>query len=48
MTFLTMTSNLGLDFSSVIVPKTIYISIGYIIAQIIDNFLVSHIFFQIQ
>jgi predicted PurR-regulated permease PerM len=38
MTFLTMTSNLGLDFSSVIVPKTIYIGIGYIIAQIIDNF----------
>jgi|TARA_B100001063_G_scaffold122127_1_gene114052 predicted PurR-regulated permease PerM len=38
MTFLTMTSNLGLDFSSVIVPKTIYISIGYIFAQLIDNF----------
>ena len=38
MTFLTMTSNLGLDFSSVIVPKTIYIGIGYIIAQLIDNF----------
>ena len=38
MTFLTMTSNLGLDFSSVIVPKTIYIGIGYIVAQLIDNF----------
>jgi predicted PurR-regulated permease PerM len=38
MTFLTMTSNLGLDFSSVIVPKTIYLSIGYIFAQLIDNF----------
>ena len=38
MIFLTMTSYLGEDFSSVVIPKTIYVIIGYIIAQIIDNF----------
>ena len=39
MSFLTMTSYLGEDFSSVIIPKTIYVIIGYIFAQLIDNFL---------
>ena len=39
MSFLTMTSYLGQDFSSVIIPKTIYVIIGYIFAQLIDNFL---------
>ena len=39
MSFLTMTSYLGQDFSSVIIPKTIYVIIGYVIAQLIDNFL---------
>ena len=34
-----MTSYLGSDFSSVILPKTIFVAIGYIIAQIFDNFL---------
>ena len=38
MSFLTMTSYLGEDFSSVVIPKTIYVIIGYIIAQLIDNF----------
>ena len=38
MSFLTMTSYLGEDFSSIVIPKTIYVIIGYIIAQLIDNF----------
>jgi predicted PurR-regulated permease PerM len=33
-----MTSNLGTDVASVIVPKTIYVLIGFIIGQLIDNF----------
>ena len=39
MSFLTMTSYLGEDFSTVIIPKTIYVIIGYVFAQLIDNFL---------
>tara|TARA_B100000941_G_scaffold139804_1_gene98995 strand:- start:15 stop:1103 length:1089 start_codon:yes stop_codon:yes gene_type:complete len=39
MSFLTMTSYLGQDFSSVIIPKTIYVIVGYVFAQLIDNFL---------
>ncbi len=35
---LTMTSNLGADFSTVILPKTIYVFIGFIIGQLVDNF----------
>ena len=35
--FLTMTSNLGLDFQAEIVPKTIYVMIGFVIAQLVDN-----------
>ena len=38
MALLTMTSNLGADFSSVILPKTIYVLIGFIIGQLVDNF----------
>lgn len=38
MIFLTMTSNLEADFSSVILPKTIYVMIGFFIGQLIDNF----------
>ena len=34
---LTMSSNLGQDFSTVILPKTIYVFIGFIIGQVIDN-----------
>ena len=37
MMFLTMTSNIGADFSTVILPKTIYVLIGFTIGQIIDN-----------
>ena len=38
MAVLTMTSNLGADFSTVILPKTIYVLIGFIIGQLVDNF----------
>ena len=37
MMFLTMTSNIGADFSTVILPKTIYVLMGFIIGQLIDN-----------
>ena len=35
---LTMSSNLGESFSEVILPKTIYVMIGFVIAQLVDNF----------
>tara|TARA_S200000501_G_scaffold363594_1_gene394685 strand:+ start:27 stop:1112 length:1086 start_codon:yes stop_codon:yes gene_type:complete len=38
MIFLSMTSNLGQDFSQVIAPTSFYIFIFYTIAQVIDNF----------
>ena len=38
MFLLSMTSNLGLDFQTSILPTTIYVMIGYLIAQLIDNF----------
>ncbi len=38
MIVLTMSSNLGFDFSTVILPKTIYVFIGFIIGQLVDNF----------
>ena len=38
MTFLTMTSFIGSDFQSVILPKTIYVLIGFTIGQLVDNF----------
>ena len=38
MILLTMTSNIGSDFSSVILPKTIYVMIGFTIGQLVDNF----------
>ena len=46
MIFLTMTSNLEADFSSVILPKTIYVMIGFFIGQLIDNFLSQPIIFS--
>ncbi|WP_438712288.1 AI-2E family transporter [Aquimarina muelleri] len=36
---LATTSNLGLDFQDVILPKLSYILIGYLMIQLIDNFL---------
>lgn len=38
MALLTMSSNLGESFSEVILPKTSYVMIGFIIAQLVDNF----------
>ena len=38
MLVLTMTANLEADFSSVILPKSIYVMIGFTIGQLIDNF----------
>tara|TARA_R110002073_G_scaffold312586_4_gene484137 strand:- start:42905 stop:43987 length:1083 start_codon:yes stop_codon:yes gene_type:complete len=38
MIILSMTSNLGLDFQTEILPTTIYVMIGYFIAQLVDNF----------
>ncbi len=46
MAILTMTSNLGESFSTVILPKTIYVMIGFIIAQLIDNFFSQPIIFS--
>ena len=38
MIFLTMTSNLGADFSTVILPKAGYVLIGLVVGQLVDNF----------
>jgi len=38
MFLLSMTSNLGQDFQTEILPTTLYVIIGYFIAQLIDNF----------
>ncbi len=43
---LTMTSNIGQDFSTYILPTTIYVLIGYIVSQWIDNFLSQPIIFS--
>lgn len=46
MLFLTMSSNLGLDFQTQIMPTTIYVMIGYFIAQLIDNFFSQPLIFS--
>ena len=38
MMVLSMTSNLGEDFNTVILPTTLYVMIGFVIGQLIDNF----------
>jgi len=38
MLVLSMTSNITADFSTVILPKSIYVLIGFVIGQLIDNF----------
>lgn len=43
---LTMTSNLGASFSEVILPKTIYVLIGFLLAQLIDNLFSQPIIFS--
>jgi len=39
MLTLSMTSNIGQDFSAVILPKTTYVMIGFLVGQLIDNFI---------
>jgi predicted PurR-regulated permease PerM len=46
MFVLSMTSNIGQDFQNVILPTTIYVMIGYFIAQLIDNFASQPIIFS--
>jgi len=46
MFVLTMTSNLGLDFQTEILPTTMKVMFGYFIAQLIDNFLSQPIIFS--
>ena len=46
MLFLSMSSNLGQDFQSIILPTTIYVMIGYAFAQLIDNFLSQPLIFS--
>ncbi|MCH1547126.1 MAG: AI-2E family transporter [Flavobacteriaceae bacterium] len=43
---LTTTNFIEMDFSSVILPKVLYISIGFIIAQLIDNFVIQPFIFS--
>ena len=46
MLFLTMSSNLGLDFQNEILPKATYVFIGYVFAQLIDNFVSQPMIFS--
>lgn len=46
MFFLTMSSNLGQDFSTVMLPTTLYVMIGFLIGQMIDNFLSQPLIFS--
>ncbi|MEO1013473.1 MAG: AI-2E family transporter [Bacteroidota bacterium] len=46
MVVLTMTSNLGMDFSTVILPKAGYVLIGLVIGQLVDNFFSQPIIFS--
>lgn len=46
MLTLTMTSNLEYDFQSYVLPTTLYVMIGYVIAQLIDNFFSQPIIFS--
>ncbi|QXP67247.1 MULTISPECIES: AI-2E family transporter [unclassified Polaribacter] len=46
MFILSMTSNIGLDFQSEILPTTMYVMTGYLIAQLIDNFASQPIIFS--
>ncbi|WP_179345148.1 AI-2E family transporter [Winogradskyella ursingii] len=43
---LTISSNLGQDFSAVILPKAIYVMIGFIVAQLVDNFFSQPLIFS--
>ena len=38
MTILSMISNIGQNFQEVMLPTSVYVMIGYLIAQLVDNF----------
>jgi predicted PurR-regulated permease PerM len=46
MILLTMTSNLGMDFSTIILPKAGYVLIGLAIGQLVDNFFSQPLIFS--
>jgi predicted PurR-regulated permease PerM len=46
MALLTMTSYIGQDFQAVILPKTIYVTLGFLFAQMIDNFVSQPIIYS--
>ena len=46
MLFLTMSSNLGQDFKLVILPTTTFVLLGYVFAQLIDNFFSQPLIFS--
>ena len=46
MLFLSMTSNIEQDFQTGILPTTIYVMIGYFIAQLVDNFVSQPVIFS--
>ena len=46
MMFLTMTSFIGCDFRSIILPKTAYVMMGFLIGQLVDNFFSQPIIFS--
>lgn len=46
MIILSMTSNLGQDFQTEILPTTSYVMIGYVIAQLVDNFFSQPLIFS--
>ncbi len=46
MFILSMTSNIGQDFQNEILPTTIYVMIGYLIAQLVDNFASQPVIFS--
>ncbi len=46
MIVLTMTTNLGADFSTVIIPKAGYVLIGLVIGQLVDNFFSQPLIFS--
>ena len=46
MVFLTMSNFIGSDFQSVMLPKTIFVLIGFLFGQMIDNFFSQPIIFS--
>ena len=46
MLLLSMSSNIGADFQTVILPTTIYVMIGFVVVQLIDNFVNQPLIFS--